>query len=88
MHTEEQARKLWCPMARGIMDSGGNRMAFGASGEEPENDDCAAQYEAEMADLYPCLASGCAMWRWETERNEALETIDWRGQCGLAGKAE
>ena len=66
-HTEQEARKLWCPMAR-FLDSDGdvaNRWALSQSN-----------------DLNPlpcrCIASECAMWRWNDE--------DETGYCGLAGR--
>lgn len=61
--TEEEAKTKWCPCARGIMDAGGNRMAWGGDGGEPNLPDDQAEYGAEMADLYPCIGSACMAWR-------------------------
>lgn len=61
MHTEQQARELWCPMVRA------------ANGKQATN--CAVNMQPLMKD-YPrepvddhttngsCVASVCAMWRW------------------------
>lgn len=61
--TEEEARKKWCPFARDILSAGGNRAAYGGAGAEPDSEECHEEYEAEMADQYPCLASACMAWR-------------------------
>lgn len=54
MHTEEQARQLWCPMAR----------AFDTAdvGATSTNRPLAYRYGPRV-DIN-CLASECAMWRW------------------------
>lgn len=68
-HTVEQAKELWCPMAR-------------------HHD------TIEPAD---CIASQCAMWRWQPEppdlstypdppRNPHKPQQPTHGYCGLAGK--
>ena len=87
MHTEAEAKCLWCPFARDLQHNGGNRMAYGGNAE-PDNDDCAAQFAAEMADLHPCIASACMAWRWRTEEvhGSMATTKRERGYCGLAGK--
>lgn len=92
MLTENEARKCWCPFARGIVDQGGNRMAFGGSGDEPESEDCRREYAGEMADLYPCIASECMAFRWCKDHeieltNGHIVTVDqedaeWAAQFG------
>lgn len=76
MKTEEEARKCWCPFARGIQDNGGNRLAYGGAGAEDAGDDCADQYGAETADMYPCIASECMAWRWsDAETKQETECV-------------
>ena len=78
MHTEDEARKLWCPMVRHVADSTtppANRW----------ND--IGTWTATTR----CIASECAMWQWTTRpvlnadgsRNENFPA---EGCCGLAGK--
>lgn len=51
MHTEEQARELWCPMVRHVVNAetvaAGNRFEEGFHANECR-----------------CVVSQCAMWRW------------------------
>jgi hypothetical protein len=63
MHTEAEARELWCPMHRDlfIVDEGA----------------------AAVNDNTKCIASRCAMWRWEYPTERASES---KGYCGLAGR--
>lgn len=76
MHTESEAKKLWCPFARGIQDASGNRMAYGGDKHDgPDSDDCAEEYAAEMAAMYPCIASACAAWRWAEDRTTAYANL-------------
>ena len=52
MHTEEEARKLWCPMAKVEFDEDDNRHIDAAGNDH----------------LFRCcryIASKCAMWRWD-----------------------
>ena len=53
--TEEQAKQLWCPMARlnGIQGTSTNRSTAGRA----------------PVDCY-CIASECMMWEWELEPGE------------------
>ena len=48
MHTEEEAKKKWCPMVRHTMDAEGN---FHTTNN----------YRAEG--FQPCIASECMMWK-------------------------
>jgi len=50
MHTEDEARKLWCPMAR----------ASGVAADEGINRD----FIEPGAIPFTCIASECAAWRW------------------------
>ena len=103
--TEEEARQKWCPFARDMLSAGGNRMAYGGGAEdEPESEDCARQFAAEMAAAHPCIASDCMAWRWGEcyGRATELEAKGYRGEaaqknprgqtrpgyCGLAGKPD
>ncbi len=76
MHTEEQARKLWCPWARVFEGSGAGAAGINRSGPETG---------------FYCIASKCAAWRWEWDDKKSGEP-DGRhaeqGFCGLAGKQE
>jgi hypothetical protein len=94
--TEEEAKTKWCPYARGITDGGGNRMAYGSSGDGPAEDD----YTAEMAAMYPCIGSACMAWRratrvdkdgtiWLATSSYTSESTEAHlGYCGLAGKPD
>jgi len=70
MHSEKQAKELWCPHA--VASHTNPRQRLG----NPENW------------LHHCIASRCAAWRWEPDRDPALETIEGRGWCGLSGRPE
>lgn len=52
MHTEESAKKLWCPMARVYADK--NNFYY----------DTRAEFTVNPTTT--CLASSCMMWRWVT----------------------
>lgn len=91
MQTEEEAKKLWCPMARCVtvitpqeaepyIDSrvSRNRLIY------PDSDKTTGQGS--------CLASGCMMWRrggvMELRvSSEAGDSYVPGGYCGLAGRA-
>jgi hypothetical protein len=73
MHTDKEARSLWCPLARVVSTITGQSVAVNRSMFKEE--------EEEIAAGCRCIASDCAMWRWSKE--EATE-----GYCGLAGKGE
>jgi hypothetical protein len=76
MHTEEQAKHLWCPMVRHEGDSNGtfNR---GWCPSNPLN----SAGQAEQSYMCNCLASGCAMWRWHNPKEKRL------GFCGMSGSS-
>lgn len=57
--TEDEAKTKWCPHAR---DDGSNRFRF-ATAAEMREDGLSADYPAEMAASYPCIASACMAWR-------------------------
>jgi hypothetical protein len=71
MHTEDEARKLWCPMAR---MSDADLPAYNRFTEE---DTYKVVFNPSNC---RCIASECAMWRWLDDWQE-------NGYCGLAGKA-
>jgi hypothetical protein len=54
MHTEKQARELWCPVARVAV---GN---YSVAVNRDEGDEIIAGCR--------CIASECAMWRWSLPR--------------------
>lgn len=85
MHTEEQAKRLWCPMARtsysSLEDAHVNRL------QGPEED--------------TCIGSRCAMWRWDMDWSSSVQEGEGgdlvlrlkrrdgepqRGFCGLGGR--
>ena len=88
MHTEDEAKKLWCPHSIAMHAGGhcGNRDAENNTMEWPNCHPSTAKQTS-------CIASKCMSWRWVTE----LKTFDLdpdlsaevrsdRGYCGLAGK--
>jgi hypothetical protein len=78
MHTEEEARKLWCPMVR--YEEGVNRWSLGAEPLEKwgtEDNPSASR----------CIASQCMMWRWERDLYaEGYQPESNKGYCGIANK--
>lgn len=74
--TEEEARKRWCPFARSTSEPG-NRAPYGTPRDLPVD----PEYEMAMAAEFPCIASRCMAWRWDTAQTYTTA----RGFCGLAG---
>ena len=68
MHTEDEARRLWCPIVRAItMDDDGN------TGLVSFNRQCVINTSrANIPHATGCLASGCSMWRW-ADADERIE---------------
>lgn len=60
-HTEAQAKKLWCPMARAGQD--GSAFNRYHTGMNAVSEDCL------------CLASGCGVWVWDTNEWDHNEFI-------------
>lgn len=59
MHTENEAKDLWCPLVRHEGDGGTfNR------GWAPHNPLNAATAASQAAFVCNCIASRCAAWRW------------------------
>lgn len=94
MHTEAQARELWCPMVRMArhepddpsLPSGtlGNVRAVGGCNSGGPS--------ARSPSSCRCIASQCAMWRWyDSAARGAFRAAQFgvppprRGFCGLAG---
>mgnify|MGYP006919647047 CR=1 FL=1 len=81
MHTEDEARRNWCPMVRALAHEGHASVAVNRAHPDGVLDITQAR----------CIASDCMWWRWvegggpgpqhpdEPER-------DMRGFCGFAGK--
>lgn len=98
MHTESEAKKLWCPMSRTA------RVAKAPWWRHLVPKKIATvwpsanrfHYADGTEHLEPCIASGCAMWRWSRERDEQLAKAGRdpsgdpmrRGYCGLAAKGD
>lgn len=71
MHTEEEARKLWCPMARvRIVEYDGDpaytKPVVYAQGENR------GRREGNPLNGSQCIASQCMMWRWLDDEFEYL----------------
>ena len=73
MHTAEQARELWCPMARIAFNEPGpfNRLS-------PDTDGGSGIPRGSQ-----CIANECAMWRWLPNHGEHMADKR-KGYCGLA----
>ena len=65
MHTESQAKELWCPLVRHEGEAAGsfNR------GWSPSNPLNHAAKPEETSYLCNCIGSRCAAWRWERRRD-------------------
>lgn len=75
MHTEEQAKTLWCPHVR--------------SGNGTPATNCAVNQtivSGEHARWDKCCASACAAWRWADPTTRYATPTARKGFCGLAGK--
>ena len=81
MHTEKQAKELWCPMVRHQGDGGAsfNRSRYNSNPINADTDKTAERHQGTFG--CHCIASKCAMWRW-TDSPGLVS----RGYCGLAGK--
>lgn len=73
MMTEREALRKWCPFTRVAMSAGAASNRAGS-----------ASAFADMTDETRCLASGCALWRWEYEVNRNPTS---RGSCGMGANA-
>jgi hypothetical protein len=70
MHTEEEAKKLWCPMVRHEGDSAGS-FNRGWHSSNPLNQTPPGDADGAVEAIHGnytcnCLASGCALWRWDS----------------------
>jgi len=80
MHTEKDARKLWCPLVRLVVitnDSNNNvlnKASFNKCLKEGTGD-------ARIPVGAYCIASSCMMWQWLDDEERMEER---RGFCGLA----
>jgi hypothetical protein len=73
MHTEEQAKKLWCPKAM-VLDENGVSMASGNRG-----------LGSMMSRECLCLASGCAAWRWVPVTDTSALNPDYKDKSPRQG---
>jgi len=85
MHTEDEARKLWCPMARYAWDE--DKRAYNRYGFIGNDDTAEDVLNPESC---RCIASECAVWRWFTDQQYAegpggTFALERHGYCGLAG---
>lgn len=75
LHTEVEARELWCPMARLLKIDGDNNYGLVAAAVNRW-----WSHKNKTTDNNPkpcrCIASECALWRWTTYE---------KGHCGLVG---
>ena len=76
-HSEETARKKWCPFVRRATQLADNSVSSNR------------EWESEAG--YDCIASDCMAWRWvETHIKDeggdlTVMSGDTHGYCGLAG---
>lgn len=68
MHTEEQAKKLWCPEVRKIMEANGGRNGIAATSINTED--------------ALCIASECMHWRWAQRFEECDAATGYCGLSG------
>ena len=75
MHTEESAKKLWCPMARDIQNT-------------DKYDEAGTWYVSNEGSK--CIASSCMMWQWVDDEFEYLfsppENDEWTHAPYLSGE--
>jgi hypothetical protein len=78
MHTEDEAKNLWCPHARVL---------------EPYAEKTSMNRDTKDESLCRCIASKCMAWRWGEKEVPAdfafagsTDAIPGRGFCGLAGR--
>ena len=91
MHTEEEAKKCWCPRAQvaAAADSGQSGDWWNRHGDH---------FDTESNNQSNCIASKCMAWRWDSASFSYPPTPDnpgggpyaepeeYRGFCGLAGR--
>ena len=73
MYTEEEARKLWCPMVR---------LPIYGNEDDKSPASCNKYDDGDIGRSLYCMASDCMMWRWEGRGSGATG----KGYCGLGGK--
>lgn len=86
MHTEEQALKLWCPMVRVHLpvNAVANRVSDASLRISDARD---REYFNQQKEDCNCIASKCAMWRWDGYKPvNGGANDEAHGHCGLAGK--
>lgn len=100
MHTPEQAKELWCPMARitqiGAVETSAtyNRALIKShipialradeGGEGGAISATVLKVETQISVAARCLGAGCAMWRWLPKKDCVGPLDPTQGYCGLA----
>jgi hypothetical protein len=82
MYTEDEAKTHWCPFTQVAESALPGHMVGNRGARQIRGDEDAAQ-------LFRCLASRCAAWRWDPltrYQDEPGKVRDVSGYCGLAGK--
>jgi len=90
MHTEQEARKKWCPQVRvsdGEHYAAENRFCQAGKVSSPEKSGVMLPEDNEGFNWDRCIASECMMWRWTTVFTHGnTYSQHEQGFCGLAGK--
>ena len=95
MHTEDEAKKLWCPHVRALNASVRDRTFItDAPGTAASNRYMLDGGKIGIHDSCHCIASKCMAWRWADGPEDDVDgdtRADGRiakaqGYCGLAGK--
>jgi hypothetical protein len=97
MHTEQEAKELWCPHARVFHFKFAEEStdAFSPPQAHPAHNRLVIDMETDTDavcacdfDNLKCIASRCMAWRWEGEKaaREVEAGREPLGYCGLSGK--
>jgi hypothetical protein len=100
MHTEDETKKKWCPMARVQQASEGNEPIGEPFNRQWKQEGLSGHHSIAIK-ATQCIASDCMMWRWNmdyesmTEEGHGGDVIirlkrkanePKMGYCGLAGR--
>jgi hypothetical protein len=90
MHTEDEAKKLWCPHVRLSATRVDAEPEFWPAWNRASEHHMGPLVETEQV---CCIASKCMAWRWEKylavfelDPDLSAEVNTEKGYCGLAGK--